>query len=219
MSFISDLADYYDHEADKFHKTRQRHWPEFDVLVEEIKKHFAKKKKLRVLEIGCGSGRLYGHLSKSIPTKDFSYTGIDISKNLIAKAKEQYPDATWKVANMTEFLHDTKQENYDIIIGIASFHHLPSSRTRITTANHIYRSLSYDGICFLTNRSDSEWFKKKFRRSIVEAWRKSIISFGIYRPNDLFLPWKNELHNKVFYRYYHIFSQKELENIAKISGF
>ncbi len=51
MSFLDDLASYYDHEADKFHHTRQRHWPEFDVLVDEIKTHFAKKKTLRVLEI------------------------------------------------------------------------------------------------------------------------------------------------------------------------
>lgn len=176
MSFLDDLASYYDHEADKFHHTRQRHWPEFDVLVEEIKKHFSKKKKLRILEIGCGSGRLYGHLREAIATKDFAYTGIDISKNLIQKAKTDYPDATRKVGNMTEFLQNTKQEDYDIIIGIASFHHLPSSRTRITTANHVYRALAYDGICFLTNRSDSEWFTKRFRKSIVSARLKSILS-------------------------------------------
>ena len=74
MSFIDDLADYYDQEADKFHNTRQRHWPEFDILTDEIKKQFPKKKKLRILELGCGSGRLYGHLVSSLSTKEITYT-------------------------------------------------------------------------------------------------------------------------------------------------
>ncbi len=58
MNFLENLASYYDLEAEKFHGTRKRHRPEFDVLADEIKKRFPKKKKLKVLELGCGSGRL-----------------------------------------------------------------------------------------------------------------------------------------------------------------
>lgn len=219
MSFISDLAHYYDHEADKFHQTRQRHWPEFDVLIDEIKTQYTKKKKLRILELGCGSGRLYGVLQKAFPTKELAYTWVDISEKLIEKARQDYPAITWLVGNMTTYLQMAEQEEYDIVIGIASFHHLPSSNLRVTTANYIYRSLAYDGFCFFTNRSDSERFRTKFRSSIIQARWKTIVSFGIYKPSDLFLPWKNEWHSKVFYRYYHIFSPKELEDIAKISWF
>ena len=118
---------------------------------------------------------------------------------------------------MTTFLQKVKQEEYDMIICIASFHHLPSSRVRITTANHMYRALSYDGLCFMINRSESDWFKKRFRKSISVALWKSIASLGVYRPNDLFLPWKSDNQHKIYYRYYHIFSEKELVNIAKIS--
>lgn len=116
MNFLESLADYYDKEAEKFHRTRKRHRPEFDVLAAEIKRRFPRKKKLRVLEIGCGSGRLYGFLAKSFTTKEFAYTGVDISRNLIQKAKEEFPDATRKVSNMTEFLQNVKQESYDIIV-------------------------------------------------------------------------------------------------------
>lgn len=145
MNFLESLADYYNSEAEKFHGTRQRHRPEFDVLVEEITKRFDGKKKLRVLELGCGSGRLYGYLSKALPNISFDYTGIDISAKLVEIAKKEHPDANRKVANMTEFLQKVKnQETYDIIIAIASFHHLPSYRVRITTANHMYRALAYE---------------------------------------------------------------------------
>ncbi|MBP6910092.1 class I SAM-dependent methyltransferase [Patescibacteria group bacterium] len=80
-----------------------------------------------------------------MPDKEFDYTGIDISAKLVEIAKKEHPDATWKVANMTEFLQKVKnQETYDIIIAIASFHHLPSYRVRTTTANHMYRALAYE---------------------------------------------------------------------------
>lgn len=118
---------------------------------------------------------------------------------------------------MTEFLQNANQESYDIIIAIASFHHLPSYRLRVTTANHMYRVLAYDGMCYMTNRSDSDRFRKRFRSSIYTARRKSIVSLGLYRTNDLFLPWKNEKNHQVFQRYYHIFSLTELERIAKIA--
>lgn len=219
MGFLDNLADYYDKEADKFHRTRQRHRPEFDILTTLIKKHFPRKKNIRVLELGCGSGRLLSHLQKQFPNKNLIYTGVDISRGLINIAKKDHPDARWKVQNMTDFLSETEQESYDLIIGIASFHHLPSMSLRVITAQYIYSALDYDGLCFLTNRSDSKRFRSKFKKSIVAARRKSIISFGIYRPNDLFLPRKSDKDNKVFHRYYHIFSLSELSKIAKVSGF
>lgn len=114
---------------------------------------------------------------KKLPTKDLDYTGVDISTNLIGIAKKEYPDAKWKVGNMTDFLHHVKdQESYDIIVAIASFHHLPSLRIRLATANHMYRALAYDGICFMTNRSDSNWFRKRFRKAIAAALFKSMMS-------------------------------------------
>ncbi len=144
---------------------------------------------------------------------------MDISYKLIEIARKEFSDGDRDVGNMTEFLHEAEQESYDIIIANASFHHLPSVRTRIGTANQIYRALAYDGFCFMTNWSDSERFQQRFRKSIVTAWAKSILSLGIYRPHDLFLPWKSDTHKKVYYRYYHIFSLEELEKIAKIAGF
>ena len=219
MKIAEDLASYYDHEADKFHGTRQRHRPEFDLLAEQIRENFPRKKKIRILEIGCGSGRLYGYLSKEFPSKDFDYTGIDISKSLIQIAKKEYPKARREVHNMISFLGSAEQESYDLIIGIASFHHLPTPRERRATASNIYRALTYDGLLFMTNRTDSDRFRKRFRSSIVQARRKSIVSFGIYKPNDLFLPRKNDAHEKIFFRYYHIFSLRELEKIGISTGF
>jgi 2-polyprenyl-3-methyl-5-hydroxy-6-metoxy-1,4-benzoquinol methylase len=50
----------------------------------------------RVLELGCGSGLLFGELQNKA---QLNYTGIDISPGAIANAKEnfkQYPNARWE---------------------------------------------------------------------------------------------------------------------------
>ena len=53
-----DLQHFYDTEAEKFSSTRKRHWPEFEYIRDMIKNNFPHKKSLRILELGCGDGRL-----------------------------------------------------------------------------------------------------------------------------------------------------------------
>lgn len=60
------LQTFYDNQAEKFSGTRKRHWPEFDHIIEYIKKSFPTKKQLRILELGCGDGRLLGVLEAAL---------------------------------------------------------------------------------------------------------------------------------------------------------
>jgi ubiquinone/menaquinone biosynthesis C-methylase UbiE len=48
-----NLKEFYDDQADKFHNTRKKKWPEFQILLNEINK--IDKKTIKILEIGCGS--------------------------------------------------------------------------------------------------------------------------------------------------------------------
>jgi SAM-dependent methyltransferase len=50
----------------------------------------------RVLDIGAGTGRHVGEFM----AKNISAEGIDISPNMVAKAKENYPNATFKVGDI-----------------------------------------------------------------------------------------------------------------------
>jgi len=47
------------------------------------------KEGIRILEIGCGAGRLVSYLTQ----KGFSVIGFDISKSLIKEGNKRYPDA------------------------------------------------------------------------------------------------------------------------------
>lgn len=53
-----------------------------------------------VLEVGCGSGRVYRQL------RDYgfacAYSGIEVAEHLIAQNKQQHPEAVWKCAEVYE---------------------------------------------------------------------------------------------------------------------
>lgn len=51
----------------------------------------------RVLDVGAGTGRHVGELLE----KNISVEGIDISPHMVAKAKENYPSATFKLGDIT----------------------------------------------------------------------------------------------------------------------
>jgi len=61
---------------------------------EDLKKEF-KKKKIKVLELGCGYPQIINELKK----KGFDVYGLDISKTVIEKAKKKYPTIKTKIFN------------------------------------------------------------------------------------------------------------------------
>jgi predicted TPR repeat methyltransferase len=67
---------------------------------------------------------LYAYLSKQTK-KTIKYTGVDIADKLLAIGKKAYPEAKLIHADMIDFIQKGKQESVDIIICLASFHHLP----------------------------------------------------------------------------------------------
>lgn len=50
----------------------------------------------RILDVGCGQGRLGGYLA----ARGHRVTGVDLDPFLIARACEAWPDATWEVADL-----------------------------------------------------------------------------------------------------------------------
>ncbi|MEI7477859.1 MAG: class I SAM-dependent methyltransferase [bacterium] len=127
-------------------------------------------------------------LQKTFP--NISYTGVDISYNLLAIANENHPNARWVHKDMVSFLSEAEQETYDCIIAVASFHHLPHEPARLEALNGMYQSLSYDGICIMTNRCYSDRFKKKYKKEITQARRKVLWSLGYSDRHDIMVPWK-----------------------------
>lgn len=64
MTIQSDLREFYDAQAEKYYQTRNKHRADADIFLDAIKT--SDKKTIKILEFGCGSGRLLAHL-KNLP--------------------------------------------------------------------------------------------------------------------------------------------------------
>lgn len=78
------------------------------------------------LDIGCGTGEL----TKKLASKCKMTIGIDISKRMIEEAQKrvQEPNIRFENTDIDTFLDNTN-ETFDVIISIATFHHLDIERT------------------------------------------------------------------------------------------
>src|SRR4051812_7572417 len=69
----------------------------------------------RILDLGCGTG----HLTKQIQDSGADVIGIDASPEMIAQAKENFPEVNFSVADGTNFHFD---EPFDAVFSNATLH-------------------------------------------------------------------------------------------------
>ena len=196
----NDLKDVYDSISTNFSATRAFHWAELEVFIPYTKPGF------KVLDLGCGNGRLIGALDKA--NLDYDYLGVDFSQNLISEATKKFPNKNFLVADMSNF--DFKENSFDMVFMIASFHHLATNKERSELLHKIYSSLKPGGYLFMTNWN--LWQKKYFKYIFKNIIRKK--SF-----NDFFIPYSAPDKSSTHFRYYHSFSKKELEKLLLKNNF
>lgn len=194
-----NLKKSYNAIASDFSSTRNRAWPEFEYFAQFIQKGS------KVLDLGCGNGRLYDSLKEY----EIDYTGVDFSEELIALAKQKYHQQDFVIQDMTK-LDLNKQ--FEVIISIAAFHHIPTKRLRQKTLKLISEHLKDDGVLMLSVWNLWQW---KYWKAHAEAWKNWALSFFRSDPRDLNIPFGIE---KVP-RYYHAFMPYELRGLLKKSGF
>lgn len=210
-----DLQSFYDKEAKKYAETRKKFWHEEKAILNEITPLFETKDKVRILEFWCWSGRFATLLNQSFSGK-FDYVGVDLSDELLSYASKDNPNLTFFQWDITKVIKNFEQEWFDLIVGTSSFQHIPSNKERSFLMKNFYRLLDYDWILLMTNRSLSKWFSKKNWKIVLKAKILSWLKFDTMSARDLLVP-RTDSDWKVYKRYYHFFSLKELEKIATFS--
>lgn len=178
--------------ASEFDQTRKGPWEEF--------KHFLRyvKRNDKVLDLGCGNGRLYDFLE----SKKVDYLGIDNNSALLKKAKENFPAAKFQLADMVDL--DFPDKNFDMIFCIAAFHHIPGPQLRKQATKEMHRVLKKNGVLILTVWNLFQW---KYVKNLLKSIISFILHFGLkYAWNDLWVKWKDHSSK----RYYHAFLPNEL---------
>ncbi len=182
----------YDTIALEFSKTRKSPWTEFDTFKNSI------PPRATIADIGCGNGRLI----ESLP-KDITYTGIDISKNLLTEAKRLHPSKTFIEGSLLDI--PLTSNSTDVTFCIATLPHIPSIELREKAINELIRITKPNGTIII-----SVWnlWQKKYISSILKAILSKILC-GPHEWNDLFIGWNNKLE-----RYYHAFTKHELRRLV-----
>ena len=217
----------YDTHAEKFSHTRKKKRPEFERIGKqlqsaELRIHNSQciiqnpKSKISILELWCGDGRLAWFLSDNTIFKKEThhYTGVDISSKLLARAKENHPDQHRVQHDMVSYVQEQASESVDVIICVASFHHIPDRETREYFLQQVYRILRYGGVMITIDRSRSYRMMRKYWKAILRSLGQSITSFGRHEYNTLTIPFHNTTKDIVHERVYHFFTRRELRDLA-----
>lgn len=204
----AEVKKSYNQIAEHFSQTRHTPWAEFQYFEKYLKSD------QKILDLGCGNGRLIKFLEQHFQNKKFHYLGMDNSEELIKKAQENHPHQTFQLGNQEKIPLPPASQN--IIFNIAAFHHLPSKELRAQALQEMHKILHEDGLLIVT-----VWnlWQKKYLPQIFSALGKFILTFGDYQIGDLFIPWKNAQKEEQNKRYYHSFFPSELKKLLKENGF
>ena len=201
---LEDVKTTYNTIAGDFSNTRNRVDNEFEML----KKYIHPDKK--ILDLGCGNGRLLVFLKGLIKEKELiqNYTGVDNSEQLLEIARQKHPGINFILGDQLQI--PLKNESCDLIFNIRAFHHIPSKNLRYDALKEMKRVLKDDGILVI-----SVWnlWQKKYFRELTSAMGRCMLTAGGYDYNDTLIKWGKQRK-----RYYHAFTRRELVKTVERGG-
>ncbi len=199
IKILSDLEAGYDTVADKFSGTRAFMWRDLEFIKDMVKPGD------RILDFGCGNGRLAGFLQNDYQ----DYAGVDISQKLIDIAKHRYSNEKTKFIKISILFRKLPFEDnhFDAIFSIAVFHHFPSKKYALKIAKELHRLLRPGGKIVVT---------------VWHLWQKQYIRYHDESKKeqdwtDAIIPFKSG--GDVFYRYHHPFKTEEFRDLFESVGF
>ncbi len=191
----------YDQYASEFSTSRKFFWSELEFIKKYVKKND------KVLDIGCGNGRL----SDILIDKNIQYTGIDFSKELINIAKkERKNNGNFIQANALSL--PFKDNSFDVIFSIAVLHHIPSKENRLLFISEVNRVLKPEGIFIVTTWNTLNW---KFAKKHLIYFLKKIFGYSKLDFGDIILTFGKNKRK----RYIHSLTKKELKKIITKNNF
>ena len=169
-----------------------RHWSIFHTELETLAKRWQQGK---LLNVGCAHGPDF------LPfRKKFELHGVDFSTNMLQLA-QKYAHKYKFSAKLTEA--DVRNlpyadNTFDWAIAVATYHHIKDKAERLQALQELRRVMKPGGEAFIT------------------VWNRWQPRFWL-KTRNILVPWRSR--DKTLYRYYHLFSYRELEEMARKAGF
>ncbi len=170
----------------------RRHWTIFRRELDEIAGRWNSG---RLLNIGCGHGADFLPFCHS-----FELHGLDFSVEMLRLARKYSVKFKFSAslvqadAACLPYANDT----FDFAIAVATYHHIWKPERRQIALAELFRVLRPGGEAFIT------------------VWNRWQPGFWL-KPRETFVRWRTR--NKDLFRYYYLFSRREMERIALRAGF
>jgi len=159
---LQQVKDHYNSIGQHFAETRKK-----KMQLELVE--FAKMVKpgMRVLDVGCGSGRLLTELAG----KKVYYTGLDFSSTLIKQAQKRYPKRRFKVADVTNPDSWKGIGKFDAVFCLGVMHHIPDRKRQHGILQNMFRHTKSGGMVVI-----SVWnlWQSRFWKKHLSQWKKKI---------------------------------------------
>ncbi|RWX52064.1 Methyltransferase domain-containing protein [Candidatus Electrothrix marina] len=85
--------------------------------------------RLNILDMGCGTGQLYGDLARALGKEQFQYLGVDPSGAMLEQAVEKFPQAAFFQSDVMDTILD--QDSFDVIVCSHSFPYYPDGKAAL----------------------------------------------------------------------------------------
>jgi SAM-dependent methyltransferase len=209
LSHLLELnRGFYQTFAVPFSTTRQRLQPGVKKILDQVKPAD------NLLDLGCGNGELARHLSQL--GHSGTYTGVDFSSTLLQLASAgQPPHFHFLQADLscTDWDAPIQGEKFDTILAFAVLHHLPGTELRLQVLRKV-RSLLLQGGRLI--HSEWQFLNSPRLKSRLQPWEAVGLSDEDVDPGDYLLDWRQGGRGL---RYVHHFSEAELGELARQTGF
>jgi len=212
---------FYAERAADFAETRQHPWAGFERCLPFLAPptaHSAGPAPWRVLDAGCGNGRL-GAFLRERADGPLAYLGIDESERLLAGARERL--SGWDGARLTRadlLSFALPRAGFDAVVLFGVLHHVPGRERREALMTGLGDALAPGGHLLATIWRADRF--ERFRDRFV-PWQRCRERTGIavdpddLEPGDVLLPWKQD---PTAVRYCHFPSEAEVAGLVDASG-
>lgn len=208
QAILRQMRQFYNTAAKEWDASRNTPTPVKLIAIKPIKPG------MRVLDLGCGNGLMAG----PIMDRGGWYVGVDFSAKFIAGCKKRFTSyiktgqAEFVTANAIKL--PFKNNSFDFAVSIAVMHHIPSFELRLVFLQELRRVMKPGAMAKIDNWNLLEdWGKKKY--GITKQLTKPAEGCD---KGDVFVPWK-ATGGKELPRYIHIFSDRELKDLARTAKF
>ncbi|MFZ5856564.1 MAG: class I SAM-dependent methyltransferase [Chloroflexota bacterium] len=200
--------DFYDRFGADFSATRQRLQPGVTRLLPTFARDAS------ILDLGCGNGELVRALARN--GHRGSYLGLDFSVPLLTDASalpEGFDVKFMEVDLISAWALNVQRSTFNVITCFATLHHIPSAELRLHLLKTVSTILAPNGRFILSNW---QFLNSAKLRARIQPWERIGLTSADVDAGDYLLDWRRGGEGL---RYAHQFSEEELAELARESGF